>query len=369
MAVFDGERVPDKWVSLLHDYAQAYQETGIAGKRWYEEHHNDGKYESVKRYISKSKAQAYLRHVSQTAKNRTLEDEKSAKNRNRKSEQSPVKAAPASELDKDKDLQCVEKKTDALCAKQSKSKRGGKRPGTGGPVGNTNAKTHGVYSKFLLPDDQAVFDEVVGKNQMLESELAVARVRLTRALAVDSNLRTIDELLIQKAQENASDDEIKAILNHAPLQLEEYEFFDSGEGSGEKWVKKRPDMDSVIDRCIARIANLESAIYNMSNGLPLKRHEQAALQGVIYRQLKAGEISPVEAGRQLEEHGLPLPQGLSLEIRTELANPVVDDEGGITEEELDRIVAEGQAHQQQQQEFKKERQEWIDNRFSGGDDA
>ena len=373
--VLNGKSVPDKWVPLLAEYAKAYQETGVSGKRWYEENYQgEHNYKTINRYISKSLAQAYLDQVkpAKTAKNRKKSPPKTAKNRttaksqtakNRTTENAHPENAIPEQSQKSKPTQKIDRGAPArskLPANQSGAKR---NPNMARPL-NQNAVTHGIYARQLIEEEQSLYAETFGQTQVLEHELAVARVRLARALAMDADLRTLDKMIAS----GATGGEVKAFLNHSPLELDTWEWFD-GETtdnplSGERWIKKRPDMNAAIDRLLGRIANLESLIYRMSEGLPLKRNEQIAYQSAVFEQLKASDITPVEAGRLLESQGMQVPTALALEIRNELANPAIDEDGGITEEELDRIVAQGREHREQQQTFLAERREWIEERFA-----
>lgn len=362
----------EEWQKLLARYAEAWQESGIAAKAWYNNEVADGKWDSAKRHITCKGAKAYLE---ESAKNRKKSTSRTAKNRTRKTATNrnaqPVSDQPENKEDSKKTSQrqkldrgdTVDSKNTQAQPGAKQSVVGGARPGAGAPVGNRNAVKHGLYSRFMEEEESELYSEVLGQTQILEQELAYARVRLARATAMDADLRKLDRLIA----EGASEDKIKGVLNHSPLELDTWEFFDGEEGSplnGEKWVKKRPDMEGVIDRLLGRISNLESLIFRMSEGLPLKRNEQIVYQGSVLDRLTNGEITPVQAGRALESQGLKVPTSLALEIRNELANPVIDDEGGITEEELDKIVEEGRQHREGQQAFLAERREWIEERFS-----
>ncbi|WP_230460011.1 hypothetical protein, partial [Sansalvadorimonas verongulae] len=238
---------------------------------------------------------------------------------------------------------------------EKQSSWGGNRPGAGAPLNNTNAVTHGIYRSELSGEEQGLYDNLLGVTQQLEQELALSRVLLKRAVARDADAQELDKLI-------AAGQEAEAALNHSPLTLEGWEMFDGEEGNplnGQKWIKKRPDTGSIVDRKIARVESLETALFKLHGGLRIKRHEQIALQAHVIDQLSSGEITPIEAGRILEREGMAVPTVLAMEIKASLEREEIDDQGGISEEELDAICEKAREHQQQESEWLAGRKAWL----------
>ena len=241
---------------------------------------------------------------------------------------------------------------------EKQSSWGGNRLGAGAPLNNSNAMTHGLYCSELSEEEQALYNTFLGETQQLEHELALSRVLLKRAVARDADMVELDKLLAEESGSNEGD----SALNNAPLTLEAWEMFDGEEGNplnGQKWVKKRPDTGAIVERRLGRVASLEASIFKMHGGLRLKRYEQLALQAHVIDQLGCGEITPMEAGRALEREGMPIPPVLAMEIKATLSREEIDDQAGITEEELDAICEEALQHQQEESKWLQERRQWI----------
>lgn len=109
---------------------------------------------------------------------------------------------------------------------------GGKSTGPKNQAGNTNAKTHGIYSRFLSDDERYVWLQIeIGR---IDDELRLTRIRLMRALQAESEAQAkpeLDEIVERDGAENVT-----------ARREEKY---------------KRRDYVAIIDRLTGRIESLE----------------------------------------------------------------------------------------------------------------
>jgi hypothetical protein len=133
-------------------------------------------------------------------------------------------------------------------------RHGGKATGAKNPhksEGSTNgAYTHGIYTKYLRPEEKALIDEGAIRLGQVDDELQIVRIRLKRTLEAK-----------EKWEAEARGD-VDGATEETSLVLVEHT---EGEAPGpdgttidvEKKVRKLPSFDDLIDRCLARIESLE----------------------------------------------------------------------------------------------------------------
>lgn len=115
---------------------------------------------------------------------------------------------------------------------------GGKSPET-----NKNALKHGLYTKTLSPEEQALWSEIEVGN--IENEIRMMKIMLNRAIELNAAIR--------EAPNDAK--------NLAGFELTEItRSSKGGKGDGKpdtSFTSKRPDTVAMIDRFAGRIASLE----------------------------------------------------------------------------------------------------------------
>lgn len=228
--------------------------------------------------------------------------------------------------------------------KQIKKKRGA-------PLKNTNATKHGIYSRFLSAEDVEVWQEAY-ELEHIQNELALARVQLARAMRKQAEI-----------QKFRSDEEVEGKPSTNGMDTTEYEVRLDSMGGSEGWKKTLPDIDAIIDRCLARIAQLMTLRNQLSQAPVLNRMEQLALTQSVMAQLERNDISAVEAGIKLEAQLIPLPATLSMMIRAELMDTGEEEieTGGVTGEEVKARAAQLRAEKAAaKEEFLKQRREEME---------
>lgn len=112
---------------------------------------------------------------------------------------------------------------------------GGKSPAT-----NKNALKHGLYTKTLSPEEQALWSEIEVGN--IENEIRMMKIMLNRAIELNAAIR--------EAPNDAK--------NLAGFELSEISKSSKGGGKADtSFTSKRPDTVAMIDRFAGRIASLE----------------------------------------------------------------------------------------------------------------
>jgi hypothetical protein len=107
-------------------------------------------------------------------------------------------------------------------------------PSTGPKKANTrmNARTHGIYSKFLTPTEEGFVVEI----GTIDAEIRLMKIRLTRILAAEDAAH--------------GEPELDEVTEHDLI---------GEEGSREDRRSKVRDYNALIERCVARIQVLELA--------------------------------------------------------------------------------------------------------------
>ncbi|QMV32398.1 hypothetical protein 8G_00004 [Ralstonia phage Hyacinthe] len=119
------------------------------------------------------------------------------------------------------------------------------------PETNQNARKHGIYSRFLTPEEQAISAEM--ELGGIDEELRLTRIRLMRALQAENDSQgqpELEEIVERDGAENVT------------AKREE--------------TYKRRDYVGIIDRLTARIESLESrrlTLINQALDADLKRSQ------------------------------------------------------------------------------------------------
>lgn len=139
---------------------------------------------------------------------------------------------------------------------------GGTNPGPG--KGNQNARTHGIYAKYLSDEEKRLWGQLeLGR---VDDELRLCRLRLMRALAAEERSKGEPEL--------DSVTETPVVIGGLPV-LEE-------EPIREKTYKKR-DYSAVIDRLLARIESLERTRSELLKAMPDEEEPIGKIQIEVVR--------------------------------------------------------------------------------------
>ena len=126
-----------------------------------------------------------------------------------------------------------------------------------------NALSHGIYTSGLSDHEKGIYSDIQGQTGFMDQEIAVARVSLLRALEAKQAFLSGEPALICEESEEVSGTDTKY-----------------------KTIRRHPDYDQIIDRCLGRIGNLEKIRHEMLNSTPGAKEtpEETALR--IHQALK-----------------------------------------------------------------------------------
>ena len=124
--------------------------------------------------------------------------------------------------------------------------------------------THGMYSNVLTDEELEMYESIPIGN--LDQELKVARIRLMRGLKAKQ--------LIDADPNNPN--------NTAGFEVSEIRQKQQGGNGGanasNEVIRRRPDVDGAIDRCLARIGNLERIRAELLQNTDLSSPDEFAQQ-------------------------------------------------------------------------------------------
>ncbi|MET4759628.1 hypothetical protein, partial [Endozoicomonas sp. NE40] len=232
------------------------------------------------------------------------------------------------------------------------SRRGGRRePPGGAPKGNSNAATHGIYSRFFSDEDLAIWDQAAEIDH-LDYELRVARMQLARAI---KKQKEYDQI-----RKDCGDENKDAFLS---LPVTEFNREVGSEGGKEETKRSIPDVDNVIDRLLGRVAQLMKQKDDLLQSPLLSKADQQAHTQTVITQLNSGDLTAIEAGLQLEALLIPLPVTLAAMVKVELATEAEEsfEGGGVSADDIARKAAEiRERKRQEREEFLKRREKELE---------
>ncbi|MCC8380085.1 hypothetical protein [Xenorhabdus sp. PB30.3] len=204
----------------------------------------------------------------------------------------------------------------------------GTKRNRGGQVGNSNARKHGLYTQHLSEEMAEAYESALSAAGGIDHELALARAKLTEAFRLKGEQeyiekRTAEEQLRPEVSIGNSDK--ASYFNHAAMRAEEFEDNLGPQGTTINIKMRRVDWDTVIDRWLGRIANLESLRHKLLQGCTLTYSEQLAIKSTVFNQLLNDEIDALTASHMLSANGLDIPPNLLAQIRFELGEGDGDD--------------------------------------------
>lgn len=222
--------------------------------------------------------------------------------------------------------------------------RRGKNPNSLGNLrpflpGNQAARTHGGYSRHFPPDIvEAAQDADPGDSVgRLEELVKLERLRLHSVLAAKARWDARGSY----GELGTGDMELSGIDTDA---------------QGTTIRRRRPDFEQAIDRAVGRLLAL---IAEQERIAATPAHVAARLSEVLDDAEAAG-LDAATTAEQVERAGIAPPFSLQQRVRAELATlEPPEPEGGMTDEELERLSAEYDAQAAQEPEWLAKRRQQV----------
>lgn len=208
--------------------------------------------------------------------------------------------------------------------------------------GNQAARKHGAYARYHAPEIVGRVTPDAPSPKRLESLIQLEEARL-------------HDLLQEKAAWDAKAD-------YGELSVASYTLTEiKNDHLGTATKRERPDFESLIDRSMGRIAKLVAEKERVQ-ATPI--YIAAALAAVLDEAEKAG-LSAVDTAEQVERAGLAVPFSLQQRVRAELATfEPPEPEGGMTDDELERLSLEYEEEIEGEVEWLEQRREEVSDMHS-----
>lgn len=205
--------------------------------------------------------------------------------------------------------------------------------------GNQAARQHGGYARHFDPTIAEHVEQSDGNNiERIESLIRLEQMRLHSVLQTKAQYDARGEY----NELSASDLELSEVTTGA-------------EGTLTK--RQRPDFEQAIDRAVGRLLAL---IAEQERIAASPAHVAARLSEVLNEAAKAG-MSAADTAEQCERAGLAVPFSLQQRVRAELAliEPP-EPEGGVSDDELERLSAEYQEQVEGEVAWLEQRREEVE---------
>lgn len=137
--------------------------------------------------------------------------------------------------------------------------------GSGAPIGNANAATHGMYRSGMTAEEWEIFQNLDAMD--LSQEIKITKVRLRRAIA----LELAQQLLLESSD---ADDREQALVLHERVRT-----MSAKEGLTLKAVRRTTDYGRAVHRMVGQLAKLHARQVDAERAgqeLPLSAQEVAA---------------------------------------------------------------------------------------------
>lgn len=203
--------------------------------------------------------------------------------------------------------------------------------------GNQAARKHGAYARYHPPEIVERITPDAPSPKRLESLIQLEEARL-------------HALLQEKAAWDAKRE--YGALDTAHYTLTEIR----NDHLGTTTKRERPDFEGLIDRSMGRIAALVAEKERIQ---ATPSYVADALAAVLDEAEKAG-LSAVDTAEQVERAGLAVPFSLQQRVRAELATfEPPEPEGGMTDDELERLSLEYEEEIEGEVEWLEQRREEV----------
>lgn len=203
--------------------------------------------------------------------------------------------------------------------------------------GNQRARRHGGYARYHPPEVLERVTPDAPAPERLESLIQLEEARL-------------HELLQSKARWDAK-------AEYGELAGADYTLTSIRSApEGTTTTRERPDFERLIDRSMGRI----SALIDQKERLAASPAYTADITTQLLDKAAADGLSAVEAAELFERDGMAAPFSLQQRVRAELATmEPPEPEGGMTDDELERLSAEYEQQTQTEPDWLAERRQQV----------
>jgi hypothetical protein len=203
---------------------------------------------------------------------------------------------------------------------------------SGAPIRNTNATTHGIYSKYLAPDEIDLFNSQSVVEMDLSPEIALIRIELKRCY----ERAAIQRDLVGGAQGFFQWDKADSIK-----ELDISEEMAESESPAIKSLFVVRDYAATADRLYGRLIQLTRQQYQLASFVPLK--ESLEILDFYLSEYEDNVITAEQVAVSLAKLGIKAPSVIEIVFRAEIEVEGTGDAEGLSDAELDAIVDQERA--------------------------
>ncbi|MBE0505889.1 MAG: hypothetical protein IBX50_04105 [Marinospirillum sp.] len=193
--------------------------------------------------------------------------------------------------------------------------------------GEQRAMKHGAYAGALPPEIDHYL-ATYGRNDLRNLE---EEIRLTKGrLMLVSKKRAEWDAMVEY------DEDLTPRFDVTEIKTE------TGTGAGGEFSKKtktlsRPDFESQEERLTRRLAWLTQVQEQLSKRPAMSADDAVSLRASVIRAGMEDGKAWSEIGLEIEMHGLELPFSIKALIQRELEQPIEEPDGGLTDDELEKL--------------------------------
>jgi hypothetical protein len=205
-------------------------------------------------------------------------------------------------------------------------------------AGNQAARRHGGYARHFDPTIAEHVEATDGDNvERIESLIRLEQMRLHSVLAAKASYDARGEY----NELSASDLELSEVTSGA---------------DGTLTKRKRPDFEQAIDRNVGRLL----ALIAQQEQLAASPAHVASRLSEVLDEAQVSGMSAADTAEQVERSGLAVPFSLQQRVRAELATfEPPEPEGGMTDDELERLSLEYEEEIEGEVEWLEQRREEV----------
>lgn len=203
---------------------------------------------------------------------------------------------------------------------------------SGAPIRNTNATTHGIYSKYLDPDEIELFNSQSVVEMDLSPEIALIRIELKRCYERSAMQRDLAGGTKGFFQWEKAD------------SVKELDINEEMAGSESPANKSRftvRDYSAIADRLYGRLIQLTRQQSQLSSFVPLE--ESLEILDFYLSEYENNIITAKQVALSLAKFGIKVPSVIEIAFRAEIKVEGTGGAEGLSDAELDAIVDQERA--------------------------
>lgn len=203
---------------------------------------------------------------------------------------------------------------------------------SGAPIRNTNATTHGIYSKYFDPDEVELFNSQSAVEMDLSAEIALIRIELKRCY---------ERASMQRDLAGGAKGFFQWDKAYRVKELDVSEEMAESEPPAIKSQFVTRDYGAIADRLYGRLIQLTRQQSQLSSFVPLE--ESLEILDFYLSEYEDNVITAKQVALSLAKFGIKAPSVIEIALKAEIEVEGTGDAEGLSDAELDAIVDQERA--------------------------